>query len=31
MIRLNYLVDDRGYEPNEVAEMYLQGLDLIGE
>jgi osmoprotectant transport system substrate-binding protein len=31
MIRLNYLVDDRGYEPNEVAKMYLQGLDLIGE
>ncbi|MFW6120220.1 MAG: glycine betaine ABC transporter substrate-binding protein [Petrotogales bacterium] len=29
MIRLNYLVDDKGYEPNEVAEMYLKGLDLI--
>lgn len=31
MIRLNYLVDDKGYEPNEVAEMYLKGLDLISD
>ncbi|MFO7882726.1 MAG: glycine betaine ABC transporter substrate-binding protein [Kosmotogaceae bacterium] len=31
MIRLNYLVDAKGYEPNEVAEMYLEGLGLIGE
>ncbi|AFG35213.1 periplasmic glycine betaine/choline-binding (lipo)protein of an ABC-type transport system (osmoprotectant binding protein) [Fervidobacterium pennivorans DSM 9078] len=29
MIRLNYLVDVEGYEPPEVAEMFLKGLGLI--
>ncbi len=29
MIRLNYLVDTKGYEPDEVAEMFLKGLGLI--
>lgn len=29
MIRLNYLVDVEGYEPSEVAEMFLKGLGLI--
>ncbi len=29
MIRLNYLVDGEGYEPEEVAEMFLKGLGLI--
>lgn len=31
MIRLNYLVDAAGYEPDEVAEAYLNGLGLLGE
>jgi len=29
MIRLNYLVDTEGYEPDEVAGMFLRGLGLI--
>lgn len=29
MIRLNYLVDAEGYEPDEVAEAFLKGLGLI--
>jgi len=31
MIRLNYLVDAEGYEPDEVAEAYLNGLGLLGD